>query len=229
MAKPAWLVKAESQIGYTETGVNQTKYGRHYKLNGNPWCAMFVSWCCLKAEKPLPSMQPGMPDGYAAVVYGMQWAKAHGLWRPSWEAEPGDAIVYGWDGPYSSAARMHTGLIVHGGPQGSTGATVEGNRDNQVGRWTFTVGDRTVLGTIALSKLLTPAKIVIAPAKAEPQARPEPGATNTGPLAHSTAAEAADLTGRLNDRADRHKRTEGDGSRKLLRRLRRAIRRALRQ
>jgi hypothetical protein len=45
MTTPAWLAKAETQIGYEEQPVNRTKYGRHYGLNGNPWCAMFVSWC----------------------------------------------------------------------------------------------------------------------------------------------------------------------------------------
>lgn len=225
--RPPWLVKAEAQIGYAEQPTNRTKFGRHYKLDGNPWCALFVSWSCLKAGKPLPSMQPGMPDGYAAVIYGMQWARAHGLWRPSWEAAPGDAIVYGWDGPGSSPANMHTGLVVSSGAQGSTGSTVEGNRDNRVGRWTFTVGERNVLGTIALTKLLTPAKIVLQPAKAEPQPRNPDHPSNTGPLADSTIAEARDLKERLEARVDRGKATSGGGSRKLLRRLRRAIRRAL--
>lgn len=227
MAKPAWLARAEKDIGYEEKPVNLTKFGRHYKLNGNPWCAMAVSYWCWAVEKPLPSMQPGMADGYAAVVYGMQWAKAHGLWRPSWEAEPGDAIVYGWDGPNSTPANMHTGLIVESGAQGATGSTVEGNRDNRVGRWNFTVGERNVLGSIALTKLLTPAKIVIQPPKVEPQPRNPEHPSNTGPLADSTITEARDLAERLEDRADRGKATSGGGSRKLLRRLRSAIRRAL--
>jgi hypothetical protein len=165
-----------------------------------------------------------MPDGYAAVIYGMQWAKAHGLWRPSWEAAPGDAIVYGWDGPYSSAANMHTGLVVHAGANGATGATIEGNRDNRVGRWTFTVGERNVLGTIALSKLLAPAKITLAPATAEPQQREPSHPTNSGPLADSTIAKAKELSDRLEDRK---KHVEGRRSRRVLRRLRDAVRHAL--
>ena len=37
---------AKAEIGYAEKGnSNDTKYGKWYGLNNNPWCAMFVSWC----------------------------------------------------------------------------------------------------------------------------------------------------------------------------------------
>lgn len=185
MAKPAWLAEAETDVGYRESPVNRTKYGRHYGLDGSPWCAMAVSRWCDKSGHPLPSMQPGMPDGYAAVFYGISYAKSHGLWIPSWQAKAGDAICYGWDGPSSPPAHQHTGLVVSSGARGSTGHTIEGNRGDAVGRFTFTVGSDVVLGCIDLNRLLLgrPKVTVSRPTvKPEPQPRNPEHPTHTGPL-----------------------------------------------
>ena len=40
---------ATSQIGYTETASDITKYGEWYGLQDD-WCAMFISWCANKAN-----------------------------------------------------------------------------------------------------------------------------------------------------------------------------------
>ena len=38
------LAIAQAELGYTENprGSNRTKYGKWFKLDGNPWCMMFV-------------------------------------------------------------------------------------------------------------------------------------------------------------------------------------------
>lgn len=41
---------ARAELGTEERGDNLTKYGEWYGLNGNPWCAMFVSWVSWKAK-----------------------------------------------------------------------------------------------------------------------------------------------------------------------------------
>lgn len=40
--------KALSQLGQRENpaGSNMQKYGAWFGLNGEPWCAIFTSWCC---------------------------------------------------------------------------------------------------------------------------------------------------------------------------------------
>ncbi len=45
---------AENEIGYEEKppNSNKTKYGKWFGLDGQPWCAMFVSWCYDKAGYP---------------------------------------------------------------------------------------------------------------------------------------------------------------------------------
>lgn len=186
MTKPAWLKEAESHIGFREGPNNDNKFGRHFGLNNVPWCDLFVAYCCEKSGHPLPSMQPGMPTGAAAVAYSIAYAKSHGLWVPSWEAEPGFQICYGWDGPNSIPAHQHTGLVVSSGAKGSTGHTVEGNRGDAVGRFTFTVGESVVLGCIDLNRLLNGRpKVTVKPkptVKPEPQPRPVEHPTHTGPL-----------------------------------------------
>lgn len=186
MTKPAWLLEAEKHDGYRERPNNDTIFGTHYGLNHEPWCDMFVAYCCEKSGHPLPAMQPGMPTGAAAVAYSMGYAKSHGLWIPSWDAKPGDQIVYGWNGPTSTPENMHTGFIETSGPQGSTGTTIEGNRGDQVGRHTFVVGESVVLGCVDLNRLLGGRpKVVVKPkpgVKPEPQPRNPVHPAHTGPL-----------------------------------------------
>lgn len=180
--KPPWLVTAESYIGFKEGPNNDTPFGKDYNLNHQPWCALFVSDCCRKSGHKLPVMQPGMTDGFAGVEFGMSWAKARGYWVPSWRARPGDIIVYGWNGPASSAADMHTGFVSSSGPRGTTGHTVEGNRGDQVERQTFTVGERIVLGVIQANRILADHKDGTIPGpKPSPQPKHPKHPKNTGP------------------------------------------------
>lgn len=185
--QPPWLVEAakytKPPLGPFHEGANNANpFGSHYGIPNQPWCALFVSWCCQKVGDPLPSMQSGMSDGYAGVYLGMQWAKAHGYFCPSWEAKPGDAIVYGWDGPNSAPSDMHTGFVVSSGPKGSTGHTIEGNRADQVERQTFEVGSGVVLGAIQLTRILADKKGKRTPKpKPVPQPRHPAHPTNSGP------------------------------------------------
>jgi hypothetical protein len=43
------LASAKLEINYTEGKNNDTKYGKWFGLNNQPWCAMFVSWCFKEA------------------------------------------------------------------------------------------------------------------------------------------------------------------------------------
>jgi hypothetical protein len=211
-----------THLGYHETPVNQTPFGKHYSLDGEPWCALFVSYCFEKSGHPLPVMQAGMKNGYAAVIYAMQYAEKHGCWRPSWEAEAGDIIVYGWDGAKSSPDEMHTGFIVSSGPSGSTGHTIEGNRGDQVEKQTFVVGADVVLGTVDVKKLLgLPAK----PTLDEPTVQPKPQPrsvkhpTNSGPTPLDVDTQA--MVEALSDHLKRRTSTvaPGGGVRKEMRAL----------
>lgn len=74
-----FLRVARSQLGYHEgkdhTGWNNdTKFGKWYGLNFNPWCGMFLSWC---------ANQIGSADIMPRFAYtpdGERWFKDRGQW-----------------------------------------------------------------------------------------------------------------------------------------------------
>lgn len=198
MTSAPWMKVAASQLGYHEGPNNKNKYGKHYHLDNEPWCCLFGSWCCEKAGYPIPALQPSiMPNGFAAVYVLINYAKKHGLWLPSWQAEHGFGICYGWKGPSSTPDEMHFGLIESSGPKGSLGHTIEGNRADQVERQTFTVGSNVVLGTVDLPRLLLGRpKITVKGNKTDkhPQPRHPAHPANTGP--HPSARVTVVLDGK---------------------------------
>jgi hypothetical protein len=111
---------ARSQIGYKEGANNDTKYGKWYGLNNNPWCAMFVSWVASKAgaSKIIPK--------HAYTPAGAQWFKDRGQWHSSPRA--GD-IVY-FDFPGDGVNRIsHVGIVEAVLKDGSI-ITIEGNTNS---------------------------------------------------------------------------------------------------
>lgn len=184
-----WLDYAISEVGYREGPGNANKFSRDLGYPPEPWCDDFVADVCLKSGFPLPSMSPGCRTGARAVVESMRWAQAHGLWIRSWQGQPGDQLVYGWDGPGSSPANMHTGFGIRFGERGAVGRGVEGNRGDQVQFTTFTVGERVLLGVIDLNRLLLGRpKITVKesaakpqPVSVDPQPRHPDHPANTGP------------------------------------------------
>jgi hypothetical protein len=108
---------ARSQLGYKEGRNNDTKYGRWYGLNHNPWCAMFVSWVAAKAgaTKIIPK--------HAYTPAGAQWFKNRGQWYS--KPRVGD-IVY-FDFPNDGVGRIsHVGIVESVLSDGSI-ITIEGN------------------------------------------------------------------------------------------------------
>ena len=133
MSTPADVLRvARSQDGYAERGSNQTKYWAELDkgLQGNPWCAAYVSWVFLKAGCPLPAM--GKSYGYVYVPAAIAYAKAHELWDTSGHYAPGDIVCFGHG--------AHTGIIAaddgktmtvwegNTSPDGSAGSQVNGGQ-----------------------------------------------------------------------------------------------------
>ncbi|WP_294856449.1 CHAP domain-containing protein [uncultured Oscillibacter sp.] len=90
------------ELGYTEfpQGSNKTKYGRWYGLDGNPWCMMFVQWCCAQAGVKLPART-------ASCGAMMRAAQDAGCWVTG-DYKPGDVVIYDFPG---GAATDHTGIV----------------------------------------------------------------------------------------------------------------------
>ena len=126
LGQPGALVSvAQSQIGYEETGENHTKYGRWFGMDGEQWCAMFVSWCANQAGIPESTMVKG------AATYEMKpWYESKGPEIPSEQAQPGDVIFF----YVPSKGRIgHIGIVEKGDGAGNV-TTIEGNHNNAVGR-----------------------------------------------------------------------------------------------
>lgn len=100
------LAEASKHVGYKEqpAGSNRTRFGKWYGLDGNPWCAMFVTWCYVYAGSK------AFLEGhrYAYVPYIVQDAHAgrNGL-SVTRTPLPGDVVCYDWDG----GAADHVGLF----------------------------------------------------------------------------------------------------------------------
>jgi hypothetical protein len=209
---PPWLVEALKDVGYKEKPGNDNKFGLALGMNKVPWCDLAVTEWCKESGHPLPSMQPGMKTGAAAVWYSIQFAKSHNLWVPSWKSGPGFQICYGWNGPNSTPEHMHTGFVDYlEEPQiGAKGHSVEGNRGDLVGKFTFTVGADIVLGTIDLPRLLLGRpKITVHKPKATDEPTPQPRnpahPKHTGP----TKADLKERIQRLQNKLRRIRRIAG--------------------
>lgn len=119
------LAEALRHVGVRESppGSNRTMFGRWFGVDGVPWCAIFASYCYdVGAGVVLCRGWHGAgvrPRGVAYVPTLAAWLRATG--RVVCEPEPGDLVVFDWDGGLPD----HVGLVVR--PHGGGVETVEGN------------------------------------------------------------------------------------------------------
>ena len=112
------LRMAASQIGVKEKRTNRTKYGRWYGMNGQAWCAMFVSWVAARAGVPLPRINSNR--GFAAVVSGRNFARKNNLLTT--KPRVGSVfLIIGRNG------KGHTGFVESVNWARRTITTIEGN------------------------------------------------------------------------------------------------------
>lgn len=95
---------ARKELGITESpaGSNQTKYGKWYGLDGNPWCMMFVMWVFQQA-----GILNSLPCKTASCGALMRAAQKAGCWVTT-GLRPGDVVIYDFPG---GAKTDHTGII----------------------------------------------------------------------------------------------------------------------
>jgi len=115
------LREAERHLGYKErpAGSNKTRFGKWYGVDGQPWCAIFVSWCYHVA---------GSKFHYAYVPYIVNDARrgVNGL-QVTRDPKPGDVVCFDWDGGVAD----HVGLYREDGSilttEGNTGIGNDSN------------------------------------------------------------------------------------------------------
>lgn len=117
------VARAKTQIGTKEVPVNKTKYGAWYGLDGQPWCAMFVSW--VFSTEHLTQLIAQSPKGYAGCESFEAWARQKGLIVPTNTVKAGDILLFDFDGNNRSE---HTGIAIGGyDPKSHLVPTIEGN------------------------------------------------------------------------------------------------------
>lgn len=125
------LKVARSQIGYREGRNNDTKYGRWYGLNFQPWCAMFVSWVFAKAGHPLRGSVTN-PKSWAQTVRGFSYTPLGARWfklrrRYGTIPKPGAVVFFYWP---SMGRIAHVGIVESVSSDGKWMTTIEGNTNN---------------------------------------------------------------------------------------------------
>jgi cell wall-associated NlpC family hydrolase len=140
---------AKSQIGYQETGNNNTKYGKWYGLNNQPWCAMFVSWCFQEANlSHLIAAQT--KKGFASCDAGLKWFAKKNKLVPVGQAQAGDIVFYQFD---ADAQPDHVGIVKSNNRtlkqiyayEGNTSGSAKGSQSNGDGVYLKKRGYGTII------------------------------------------------------------------------------------
>ena len=138
---------ALSQVGTREKNKdgsygsgNYTDYGAWYGMDGQPWCAMFVSWAADQAG----ILNTSVPK-HASTAKGVSAYKEKGLYAPQntdYIPKEGDAIYFS-----SSAGRIkHVGIVIAYDPASNKVYTVEGNTNNAVRIRHYDINDSRIHG-----------------------------------------------------------------------------------
>lgn len=97
---------AHSQLGVSESPANSNKnpFGKWYGMDGQPWCAMFVSWVFDKAGSPLGKVNDEKGFRHCQSAY-LIWKSRNELTQ---NPEKGDIVLFDWSGNGTS---NHTGIF----------------------------------------------------------------------------------------------------------------------
>lgn len=125
-AKALELLTADIGVAETPPGSNRNKYGKYWGVDGQPYCAMGVSWAYKEAGGQLDISASGY---WGYVPTGYNWATRHG--QITTDPQPGDIVLFGAQDP-SGDVGDHTGLFVRwvDRARGSF-ATVEANTSRE--------------------------------------------------------------------------------------------------
>lgn len=114
---------------------NIQKYGAWYGNNGQPWCAMFVSWNWHHA-----GLSHDLLIKYQGCYTGKEWCEKKGIFKYKKNYTPitGDIVFF------LNSGASHTGIVAY--CDGTYIYTIEGNRSNKVGIWRIKLTNNTITG-----------------------------------------------------------------------------------
>lgn len=153
MAKDKVLEIAHLELGYTEGRNNDTKFGKWYGLNFNPWCAMFVSWVFYKAGD-VKLVAASSRKGFASCEAGLRWFAKNGRLRPIGKAVAGDIAFFQFD---DDADADHVGIVLKNNKRRKSLTCYEGNTSSGQ-RGSQSNGDGVYLRTRPYSAVISVAR-----------------------------------------------------------------------
>jgi hypothetical protein len=116
--RSAFLNAARAEVGYREGPRNANKYGKWYGMDGQPYCAMGLSWVAAQVGAA------GQIGGrWAYCPYWAAWWREHGQWSTT--PQPGAIVFFDWSGQRRAGREAHVGTVVSVGANSIT--TVEFN------------------------------------------------------------------------------------------------------
>ena len=140
---------ALQELGTEEKPTNKTKYGKWYGLNGQPWCAIFVSWVFHQAGLGKKINASGK-KGFASCAAGLAWFAKKNKLVPVGQAQEGDIVFFQFD---DDAQPDHVGIVLKNRTkrkmlvcvEGNTSPTKNGSQSNGGGVYKKTRGYGTVM------------------------------------------------------------------------------------
>ena len=129
MSRENILKIAAQENGQSESPAhsNTTKYGDWYGLNGQPWCAIFVSWVFHHAGHSLPKINTDKGFHYCPSGYNFWKLRNQFTQNPA----TGDIILYHFHPGHQSD---HTGIFVRWLVKGLYFEAWEGNTSSKDAR-----------------------------------------------------------------------------------------------
>ena len=130
LVRLAALEMARGELGEAEAppGSNHNPYGVWYGMDGQPWCAMFVTWAYELGADELGADSPAFVRGsrYAYVPYIVGDARAgrYGLSTTD-DPIPGDVVCFDWE---LNGEHDHVGLFERWTSGTSTSTRSRGTR-----------------------------------------------------------------------------------------------------
>ena len=144
---------AQGEVGYKETGTNQTKYSYdfdhkywqwfNYKKQGTAWCAIFICWLfvvVLGPEKALKFLGCPSPKNNCAAGVGFlhDYLKKTGTTVKKADTKKGDIIFFRNDAHVGICEYVKDGYI----------HTIEGNKGDAVARGSYKLNSTSITGVV---------------------------------------------------------------------------------
>lgn len=149
-----FILTAIEENGTEEVGNNIQKYGEWYPNNGQPWCAMFVSWCWNQA-----GLSTDILCKYQSCTAGMKWCTENGImhyvqdfrfneplaqgisqnqYKEDYQPVTGDIVFF------LSSGMSHTGICIYA--DDTYLYTIEGNTSDRVAIKRWSLQDARITG-----------------------------------------------------------------------------------